>query len=281
MDGAAAAEDKATGDPGGDADMSDGDEDADLLPREFSVDAALTSSERLEKEQLLEAGFADWKHGDYQRFVKAVVSHGRANLDGICAAMSDKPAEEVQRYSEAFWEMGPSALGEGEWTKVLKRIEKAQAERDSYVDRIRCCSSPKPLSMLQPRGGGVARPGPCMRHPPAPPPPPRVLKDSGVGAMAPTAPLFLSHASLRGVLCLWSLRPSDFLSGKDKISLLSHTYLYTPMPPNTPLRYACDSSGLRAAPPPPRPSCQYPPTHPPADPPPPHLPPPPPASFGR
>jgi hypothetical protein len=69
--------------------------------------------------------------------VKAVVSHGRANLDGICAAMSDKPAEEVQRYSEAFWEMGPSALGEGEWTKVLKRIEKAQAERDSYVDRIR------------------------------------------------------------------------------------------------------------------------------------------------
>ena len=30
-----------------------------------------------------------------------------------------------------------------------------------------------------------------------------------------------------------------------------HLYLYTPMPPDTPLRYACDSSGLRAAPPPP------------------------------
>ena len=36
-----------------------------------------------------------------------------------------------------------------------------------------------------------------------------------------------------------------------KISLLSHTYLYIPMPPDTPVRYACDSSGLRAAPPPP------------------------------
>ena len=47
--------------------------------------------------------------------------------------------------------------------------------------------------------GGAAGPSPCMRHPPAPPPPPQVLKDSGVGAMAPTAPNLFSHASLRGL----------------------------------------------------------------------------------
>ena len=42
-----------------------------------------------------------------------------------------------------------------------------------------------------------------------------------------------------------------FFLSKDEKSLLSHTYLYTPMPPDThtPLRYACGSSGLRAAPP--------------------------------
>ena len=34
------------------------------------------------------------------------------------------------------------------------------------------------------------------------PQPPPVLNDSGAGAMAPTAPNFLSHAQLRGVLCL-------------------------------------------------------------------------------
>ena len=79
-----------------------------------------------------------------------------------------------------------------------------------------------------------------------------------------------------------------------------HTSM-APCPPDThtpPLRYACGSSGSRAAPPPPRP-CQslgrvthlpftiYPPAelpipphpHPPADPPPPPQPPPP--SFGR
>ena len=43
-----------------------------------------------------------------------------------------------------------------------------------------------------------------------------------------------------------------------KISLLSHTYLYIPMPPDTPVRYACDSSGLRAAPPPPPPPAKLP-----------------------
>ena len=43
---------------------------------------------------------------------------------------------------------------------------------------------------------GAAGPGACMRHPLAPPhpPPPRVLKHSGAGAVAPTAPNFLSHA---------------------------------------------------------------------------------------
>ena len=55
-----------------------------------------------------------------------------------------------------------------------------------------------------------------------------------------------------------------------KISLLSHTYLYIPMPPDTPVRYACDSSGLRAAPPPPtgQAANTSPPTLPPTPPPP-------------
>ena len=54
-----------------------------------------------------------------------------------------------------------------------------------------------------------------------------------------------------------------FFLARYKMSLLSHTYLYTPMPPDIhpPLRYACGSSGLHAAPPP-RLSCQYPPPHP-------------------
>ena len=39
------------------------------------------------------------------------------------------------------------------------------------------------------RHGGAAGPGPCMRHPPAPPPP-RVLRDSGLGRWRQRRPLF-------------------------------------------------------------------------------------------
>ena len=52
------------------------------------------------------------------------------------------------------------------------------------------------LPLVSSEPGGVAGPGPCMRHPPAAPTPPQILRDSGVGAMAPTAPKFFVHASL-------------------------------------------------------------------------------------
>ena len=57
-----------------------------------------------------------------------------------------------------------------------------------------------PGFVLQPGGGGG--PGPCMRHPPAPPPP-QVLKDSDVGAMAPTALKFFCA-------CFPFIKPSMF-----------------------------------------------------------------------
>ena len=85
------------------------------------------------------------------------------------------------------------------------------------------------LLSLKP-GGGAAGPGPCMRHPPAPPqpPPPRVLNNSGAGAMA-------SHASFRGVLCLWSLRPLRLSSWqRQDIAIIAYIPLY-PHAPRHPL----------------------------------------------
>ena len=88
---------------------------------------------------------------------------------------------------------------------------------------------------LEAGGGGGGGPGPCMRHHPAPPPPPQVLKDCGAGAMAPTAPNFLSHASLKGVLCLWSLRPLRLSSRqRQDIAIIAYIPLY-PHAPRHPL----------------------------------------------
>ena len=68
-----------------------------------------------------------------------------------------------------------------------------------------------------------------------------------------------------------------FFLAKTRYHYYRNTYLYTPMPLDTPWRYACDSSGLRAAPPPPGQAANTPlaPT-----PPRPNSPPPP-ASFDR
>ena len=68
----------------------------------------------------------------------------------------------------------------------------------------------------------------------APPPPPRVLKDSGAGPMAPTAPNFLSHAELKGVLCLWSLRPLRLASWQRReMAIIAYIPLYPHAPKHT------------------------------------------------
>ena len=69
------------------------------------------------------------------------------------------------------------SMPHGHRTLYLGHLELCVPSSYDQYHRLRCT-----ISM------GGAGPSPCMRHPPAPPPPPRVLRDSGVGAMAPTAP---------------------------------------------------------------------------------------------
>mmetsp|Transcript_115291 Transcript_115291/g.200731 ORF Transcript_115291/g.200731 Transcript_115291/m.200731 type:complete len:1195 (-) Transcript_115291:403-3987(-) len=122
--------------------ISDDEEDKDEakdgegLPREFSTDLALTSREKREKEECYAEGFPDWRHHDYHRFVKAVVNYGKQDLENICRFVEDKDPEEVKRYSEAFWTLGRMHLGPQEWDRCLKRIDKAQAERDAHQGRV-------------------------------------------------------------------------------------------------------------------------------------------------
>ena len=89
-----------------------------------------------------------------------------------------------------------------------------------------------PLVQQQVRHRGAAGPGPCMRPPP--PPAPRVLKDSGAGAMAPTAPKFLSHAWLKGGTMPLVLRtPKTFLLAKPEIAINAYIPLYPHGPRHT------------------------------------------------
>ena len=79
---------------------------------------------------------------------------------------------------------GPSSGG---WTSPVGAGDKPLAmpeDQSAWVWAL----TPVPRGSPKPRRGGRA----CSLY--ATPPPPRVLKDSGAGAMVPTAPIFLSHA---------------------------------------------------------------------------------------
>eukprot|EP00667_Euglena_gracilis_P000745 EG_transcript_744 len=130
--GGSPAKGEAEGEEDEEEDEGPKDDDANPLP---ASDRALTSAELREKERLLREGFPEWRNGDYHRFVKAVVECGRDDLEGICRQMADKEPGEVRRYSAAFWSLGPTRLPESDWNRALKRIEKAQADRDAHSSR--------------------------------------------------------------------------------------------------------------------------------------------------
>ena len=102
---------------------------------------------------------------------------------------------------------------------------------------------------------------------PPPPPPPSFKRGRCGGHGANGAKFFVPCLVERGTMPLVLKTLKTFFPAKMRNRYYRIHTSIPPCPPDThtPLRYACGGSGLRAAPPPPRPSCQYPP----ADPPPP------------
>lgn len=77
-----------------------------------------------EKRELLAEGFGTWSRSQYYHFIKACAKFGRDDILSIANDM-DMPVEEVQPYSAAFWEYGPTEL-ESEWERVVANIERGE-----------------------------------------------------------------------------------------------------------------------------------------------------------
>ena len=87
----------------------------------------MPEDEMEEKEQLIEAGFSNWKWRDFRTFVSACEKHGRANRAAVVAEvteMCEKSVEDVEQYFEAFWEKGPQCISD--WKKLNDRIVKGE-----------------------------------------------------------------------------------------------------------------------------------------------------------
>mmetsp|Transcript_39745 Transcript_39745/g.128643 ORF Transcript_39745/g.128643 Transcript_39745/m.128643 type:complete len:827 (+) Transcript_39745:2-2482(+) len=82
-------------------------------------------AEKKELEELEAAGFKDWTRNDYSRFIKSAEKNGRDKLEDITEdLLGTKTLEEVRIYSEAFWRLGPTHIGD--WEKVSKKIEEGE-----------------------------------------------------------------------------------------------------------------------------------------------------------
>ena len=84
----------------------------------FTTAVPLTEEEFAEKEELQKVGgFTGWTKRDYQAFIRGCEKYGRKDIENIRYEVG-KPLEEVQRYSEVFWERYQEIEGEFESSRL-------------------------------------------------------------------------------------------------------------------------------------------------------------------
>ncbi|KAK4702238.1 hypothetical protein P7C70_g3988, partial [Phenoliferia sp. Uapishka_3] len=108
------------------------DLEADRQQQQDAIDNAepLTEEEKAEKEALIAEGFPNWNKRDYQAFIRGCENHGRADLENIHKyELPGKSLQDVQRYSEVFWQRHKEV---DDWERQLKKIEEAEAGREKH-----------------------------------------------------------------------------------------------------------------------------------------------------
>mmetsp|Transcript_9541 Transcript_9541/g.23280 ORF Transcript_9541/g.23280 Transcript_9541/m.23280 type:complete len:1000 (-) Transcript_9541:139-3138(-) len=114
--------------------IADGETDVDVKAAEEKVvldgdddqREGLTKEEKDECDSLLGEGFKEWNKKDFSVFKSACERHGRTAFEAVAQELEGKDSEEVERYSEAFWRLGPSRLSN--WDSVEKQIEKGEGK---------------------------------------------------------------------------------------------------------------------------------------------------------
>ena len=102
-----------------------------------------------EKEKLISQGFANWNKSMFNTFIRLCGRYGRDAHDRIAIEL-DLPVDEIQRYSKAFWELGPTVFAEGNvwdrhWKSIKKgedRLDEIQRLESATAQLISVCSNP-------------------------------------------------------------------------------------------------------------------------------------------
>jgi SWI/SNF-related matrix-associated actin-dependent regulator of chromatin subfamily A member 5 len=104
----------------------------------FDLPPMLSEEHQAEKDTLLAEGFSDWTRQNYSAFVRANAKFGRTKLEKIAVDVG-KPADEVKKYADAFWDenIGKKRFTEHEYERVVKLIERGEKKMDDVRGIVR------------------------------------------------------------------------------------------------------------------------------------------------
>mmetsp|Transcript_59635 Transcript_59635/g.158716 ORF Transcript_59635/g.158716 Transcript_59635/m.158716 type:complete len:1056 (+) Transcript_59635:1184-4351(+) len=114
--------------------------DAEVVVDGADMDAneGWTAAEKEEVERLMRDGFQTWSKKDFSVFKSACERHGRAAYDAIAQELENKTVDEVKKYAEAFWSLGPQRLSN--WESVKNQIEKGESKiqkRQEFMNAVK------------------------------------------------------------------------------------------------------------------------------------------------
>ncbi|KAK4337102.1 hypothetical protein RND71_043852 [Anisodus tanguticus] len=106
--------------------------------RRIDESEPLTESEIIEKEELLTQGFTNWTRRDFNQFIKANEKYGRDDLENIAKEVEGKTPQEVEAYTEIFWERYQELTDSD---RIIAQIEKGEQRIQRRQDIKRALES--------------------------------------------------------------------------------------------------------------------------------------------
>jgi SWI/SNF-related matrix-associated actin-dependent regulator of chromatin subfamily A member 5 len=121
-----------------------------LQQLEIKNSKPLTEAEELEKQDLLQQGFANWTRREFTAFVQACAKYGRNSLTAISSEFPEKTIDEVRDYAKAFWERYTQIEGYDRYIAQIEagedKIRKAKIQKEAL--RLKLSEYTNPLQDL-------------------------------------------------------------------------------------------------------------------------------------
>lgn len=105
-----------------------------IKQREIDNAEPLTEEEEELKQKLIAEAFGDWSRRDFTNFIQYCSKYGREKIEEM-SKVDKKSAEEISRYSKAFWENYTKIEG---YEKYIQQIESGENKIRTNISRTKC-----------------------------------------------------------------------------------------------------------------------------------------------